>query len=211
MMIALLALAVAASPLERAGLGDWGVFELDGGGNRRSYLRIAAVGAEPDALGRDALWLELEIALEPTFASPIARMALLAARSAGLGPGGVSRLLWAVGAAAPEEVPPEHLERLLPIRLEVQSSSVAPPGTKVVRARLPWSGAGRQFLAQCAETRRGGVLLHRICAAVDAPLLGLLELAVPSVGQSVRLWAAGTAASRRMPAVGKTSTMREVR
>src|SRR5512140_1218810 len=108
--------ALAASGpggLERAEVGQWVVYRLDGGPGRVSYLRLAVVGRE---VGR-----------EPELRAPLARMCALVSRALGLTPEGVSRLVLAPGASRPLEVAPGQGRALWPEGLSRPSPSPGAP------------------------------------------------------------------------------------
>ena len=55
-------------------VGDWVTYKLDGGGARVHYWRLAVVGEEKDKLGRDALWLEMEMGTHPARRAPLSQI-----------------------------------------------------------------------------------------------------------------------------------------
>lgn len=204
---ALLLLATAPTPpgvLDRARVGEWVTYRADGGGARVSYLRLAVVEAAVDSQGRAAVWVELEVATHPDFTSPLARLAVLAARSEGLARGGVTRFILAAGAGAPEEVPVERLDGFLPPALrEVTTGQRTAPRTASTvglprRIERVVSTHAGTFTASCFDAVSDSVTLHSVCTHPAVPLFGWLVWELPSVGHSLRLHAYGTAARRRM-------------
>src|SRR5512140_3388323 len=180
--------ALAASGpggLERAEGGQWVVYRLDGGPGRVSYLRLAVVGREVDELGRDAVWLELELGLEPELRAPLARMCALVSRALGLTPEGVSRLVLAPGASRPLEVAPGQVRALWPEGLSRPSPS---PG-----APLSISAGARATLQTA-----GGPVVQRLWTSAAVPLTGLVRVELPAAGQTLDLQGFGAAATRRM-------------
>jgi len=190
-----------AQPLSRARVGEWVEYHL-GGGGRGGYLRLSVVGEERDDRGRDAVWLEIEVADHPSFEAPLARMAVLASRSAGLTEEGISRVVLAPGAERPAEVARSALASLWPSR---GLPRPAPPGggqgVEVGRPRVISTPAG-PVRATPVEVRAEGILLQRFWSSAEVPLIGLARIEAPQAGQSLDLQGFGTAASRRMPLPG---------
>src|SRR5262249_61955755 len=68
--------------------GDWISYRTDAGGGRVSFWRLSAVGSEKDALGRDALWVEVEVGQHEELRASLLQMKVMGARGEGLGAGG---------------------------------------------------------------------------------------------------------------------------
>src|SRR5262249_60516292 len=81
--------------------GDWISYRTDAGGGRVSFWRLSVIGAEKDALGRDALWIEVELGQHQDLPAPLLQMKRLGAIGNGLGAEGVTRIFLAVGADPP--------------------------------------------------------------------------------------------------------------
>lgn len=207
-VLAVLAGAPQAEALTQAPVGAWTTYVADGGGGRVSYLRFAVVAEQRDGLGREAVWLELEIGLDPGLASPIARLAALAAREEGLTPDGVTRLILAVGTGEPVELRPEELHRFWPSSpARLPRIDSLPAGLTVHSVARTISTPRGALSSRCAETRRGPLVVHSVCVAEAVPILGVVELSLPGAGQSLRVQAWGTAASRRMPVVASAPSI----
>ncbi len=189
--------ADSAPVLQRARVGEWVTYRLDGGGGRVSYLRLAVTSEQPDASGRPAVWVDLELGLEERLRAPLARISVLAARQEGLTRAGISRLIVGAGSARPQELDPAGFSRWVPAPL--LSAPTAPGRAQVVTVERSVSTPAGTVRARCAQTTLGDQVLHSVCTHPGIPLLGLAEVSLPRLGHSLRLQASGVAASRRMP------------
>ena len=120
-----------AKGLRTTQVGDWVTYKLDGGGARVHYWRLAVVGEEKDKLGRDALWLEMEMGTHPAMRAPLSQIRMLIARGQGGGaafdPSGVTRLIVAIGFDKPQEYSQEALDWALTKHPSSQPKPAAPP------------------------------------------------------------------------------------
>jgi hypothetical protein len=193
--------ALAASGpagLDRAEVGQWVVYRLDGGPGRVSYLRLAVVGRDVDELGRDAVWLELELGLEPELRAPLAQMCALVSRALGLTPEGVSRLLLAQGASRPQEVAPGQIRALWPAGLSGPSASPGSPLSISSGGRATLQTAAGPIEARAIEIRAGDRVVQRFWTSAAVPLTALVRVELLMGGQNLDLQGFGAAATRRM-------------
>lgn len=196
------AVQAEAPPLSRAKVGQWVEYHLDGGAGRGGYLRLSVVGEERDDRGRDAVWLEIEVADHPGFEAPLARMAVLASRSEGLTGEGISRVVLAPGAERPAEVAGPVLASIWPSpALPRPAAAGGAAGVEVGRPKVISTAAG-PIRATPVEVRAAGILVQRFWSSPEVPLLGLVRIEAPQAGQSMDLQGFGTAATRRMPLPG---------
>jgi hypothetical protein len=182
--------------------GQWITYRADGGSGRLSYWRFALVGAEKDALGRDALWIELEIGQEKTFVSPLAQMRMLIAKPADRSSDGVTRLYVSVGADKPQEVSPAALPQLLGsangVHWRRDSNDLgAQVSVRAGQERRMMTSVGT-LAAVPVEISRDGVLLQRIWISYQLPLLHLVKIEMPGTGYALEVSDFGTGAISRM-------------
>jgi len=185
-----------------ARVGDWVTYRLEGGGGRASWWRMAVVGQTRDNLGRDALWIEMEFGQSPELPAPLAAMRLLVARDVGLGAGGVTRLQLAQGVDRPREVSAEALGALWS-RLSQPLPPPQPPGgagplqvRTGAKARLKVDAG--LLTAQPAELLLNGRVIRRIWLCPEVPVLGLVRLEWPGLGQTLEVAAFGHDAKPRL-------------
>src|SRR5262249_48973070 len=163
--------------------GDWISYRTDAGGGRVSFWRLSVVGAEKDALGRDALWIEVELGQHQDLRAPLLQMKMLVAIGKGLGAEGVTRLFVAIGADPPQEISPDQLHTLWRSPPARPDSS----GEEIIRAReegrlMTLAGT---LPAIPIEIYHRGSLVERIWMSHRLPLLGLAKLEIPSIGHAM--------------------------
>jgi hypothetical protein len=192
--------AVAAADVGFApsgAVGSWVTLLLEAGPSRRSFLRLALVGEERDSRGRDCVWMELELGEHPSFAAPLARIAVLSVRGVALSPESVSRLLVAPATEPPREVDPAQLAAWVPP--QALGASIRFEGVGHQRARERIVTPAGELETWRIETRLRGALVHRAWVSARVPIVGLARLEVPSLGQRLEVFGFGGAAKRRMP------------
>ena len=176
--------------------GDWISYRTDAGGGRVSFWRLSAVGAEKDALGRDALWVEVELGQHENLRAPLLQMKMLIARGEGLGADGVTRLFVAIGADPPQEISPDRLHTLW----RSPPAGAHGPGEEIIRTRDErrlMTHAGT-LPAIPIEIYHRGSLIERIWMSHRLPLLGLAKLEMPSIGHAMEVTGFGHDAVPRM-------------
>jgi len=181
--------------------GDWVSYRTDAGKGRVSFWRFSVVGAEKDALGRDALWIEIELGQHGDLRAPLAQIRMLVARRIGLVGDGVTRVFVALGVDRPQEVSPEQLGRILPPGPEQDDApmptdadgTTVRPGTE---SRL-MTHAGT-LPAIPTETYQRGSLVQRIWISHRLPLLHLAKLEMPGIGHAMEVTGFGGGARSRM-------------
>lgn len=185
-----------SSGLEDAKVGEWVVYRLDGGPGRVSYLRLAVVEAE-----QDAVWLELEVAATADLRRPLAQLAVLVDRRRGLRPDGIRRLVLAHGTDRPSEVDPLRLAALVTSHFP-GPAAVAAIGSEAIRTNHRTQEVSTPMgpiRARAIEVVAGGRVIQRFWTAPTVPLLRLASIELPCEGQSAAVQSFGTAARRRMP------------
>jgi hypothetical protein len=179
--------------------GDWISYRANAGGGRVSFWRFSVVGAKKDLLGRESLWIEIELGEHRDLAAPLAQMRMLVARDTGLSSGGITRLFVALGADKPREISPDQLSRILQSEGNRPSKSIG-AGGETIRSR-PESRLMTQagtLPAVPIEIYQEGVLLQRIWMSYRLPLLHLAKLEMPAIGHVMEVIGFGTDAQPRM-------------
>lgn len=196
------ALAVLPEPLDlaegfdHARAGDWVVYAFSGGAPRRQgFWRIAVVEAARDTLGREAVWVEMELGLDVELRSPLLRARMLVARRLPAS-GAVTRLFLALGLEPVREVAPEALASLL----RAPPARAAVPGAEVRRGapELVSTPAG-SVRAAPVEVRAGGALVQRLSLSRQVPVLGLVRWEVPALAHKLEVRDFGAGARARIP------------
>ncbi len=181
--------------------GDWISYRTDAGGARISFWRFAAVGRETDSLGRDSLWIEIELGPHEDLRAPLAQIKMLVARERGLAAEGISRVFVALGADKPQEISPEQLHAVWRSPLPAGQVRREPPsGEETIRpgneARL-MTRAGT-LPAIPIEIYHQGLLIQRIWMSHRLPLLRLAKVEMPSIGHAMEVTGFGVDARPRM-------------
>jgi hypothetical protein len=193
-----------AKGLRKTQPGDWVTYKLDGGGARVHYWRLAVVGEEKDRLGRDALWLEMEMGTHPAMRAPLSQIRMLVARGDGVAfdAGGVTRLIVAMGFDRPQEYSQEALEWALTKRSQPRASSPPrrPPETPVVRSgqetRL-MTPAGT-VTAVPIEVLYRSTVIKRTWVSREIPILQLAKIEIPRIAHALEVFEYGVNAKPRM-------------
>jgi hypothetical protein len=182
--------------------GEWITYRTDGGGGRVSYWRFALVGAEKDALGREAFWVELEIGQDKTLVSPMAQMRMLIAKEGDRSPSPLTRLIVSLGADKSQEVPAAALDQLLarshPAYPRIALASSEGPATIRTGAERRLMTSAGTVNAVPVEIRREEVLLQRLWISYQLPFLHLAKIEMPGIGYSLEVSDFGAGASSRM-------------
>jgi len=183
-------------------VGDWVTYKLDGGGKRVHYWRLAAVGQEKDRLGRDALWIEIDLGTHPAMAAPLAQMKMLVAKETGISAQGITRLIVASGFDPPQEYSPEALA------LALGKEPTAPrPGAASAGPR-PTIQSGRETQlmtlagtvpAVPLEVRYRSTVIKRMWMSREIPVLQLAKVEIPGIGQAMEVRDFGVDAKPLMP------------
>ena len=185
--------ASAAAP------GDWISYRADAGGGRVSFWRFSVVGTEKDSLGRDSLWIEIELGQHRDLLAPLAQIRLLVATDSGPSSEGITRLFVALGADKPHEVSPEQLGRILQSARNSPARSIS-AGGETIRSRPEtrlMTQAGT-LPAVPIEIYQEGSLLQRIWMSYRLPLLHLAKLEMPAIGHVMEVIGFGSDAQPRM-------------
>ncbi len=177
-----------------AQVGHWATFRM-GGAGRTQYLRIAVVGEEKDARGRDAFWVELDVGTHPSLKAPLLQTKLLMAKKLFWSPDGVTRVYLAVGHERPKEV---------------RVDQVFPPEPPQARAEGPVATTSREGRAQKVMTAAGSLdavpvellvrneVIQRVWVSREVPLFHIAKLELPPIDHAFEVHAYGTDARPQM-------------
>lgn len=190
-----------------ARVGEWVTYQLDGG-PQQGFLRLAVVGEQKDALGRDAVWMELELGKHWELKAPLAQFLLLVARDLGLRRESVTRLFVAQGITKPQEVDQASLPAFLGPASPADPPSPPPPTSSTLPAG-PQSTVLRgkptrlmtlagTVLAEPLEVRHRQLVLKRYWMSRDVPLLHLAKIEFPAIKYSMEARDYGVDAKPRM-------------
>ncbi|ADO73207.1 hypothetical protein [Stigmatella aurantiaca] len=193
-----------AKGLRSTQVGDWVTYRLDGGGARVHYWRLAVVGEEKDRLGRDALWVEMEMGTHPAMRAPLSQIRMLVARGEGVAfdAGGVTRLIAAMGFDRPQEYSPEALAQVLAKRPPRPRAAPAGagPSAPVVRSgqetRL-MTPAGT-VTAVPLELLYRSTVIKRTWLSREIPILQLAKIEIPRIAHALEVVEYGVDAKPRM-------------
>ncbi len=172
--------------LETAKVGEWVTYRFDDGAGREYYWRIAIVGEQTDALGRPAVWVELDVGTHHAMKAPIAQMKVLASRAQGMSPKGVTRMFSAFGLDRPREVDPSELPRVL--GADGESKAAPRPGPEVTSHKgepTRLITLGGTVTATPLEVRIRGTVLKRFWMSDAIPILHLAKIEFPAVQHSM--------------------------
>jgi hypothetical protein len=194
-------LAHMAKGVRTTKVGDWVTYRLDGGGRRVHYWRLAAVGEERDRLGRDALWIEVDMGTHPGMAAPLAQLKMLVAREAGISEQGISRLIVATGFDRPQEYSPEALAVALKGAPRTPRAAAPPLGA----APSIQSGREQQLMTLAGtvaavpmEVRYRSTVIKRMWMSREIPVLQLAKIEIPGIGQAMEVRDFGVKAKPQM-------------
>jgi len=173
--------------LETVKVGEWVTYRFDDGAGREYFWRVAVVGEETDKHGRPAVWVELDVGNHHAMKAPIAQMKVLAARSQGLSPRGVTRMFSAFGLDRPREVDPGELPKILGGG-EGEKKPVPKAGPEVTTHKGETTRlmtAGGTVSATPHEVRVRGTVLKRFWVSEAIPILHLAKIEFPAVQHSM--------------------------
>lgn len=167
--------------------GEWVTYRVSGGPGREAFWRMAVVGKERDAQGREARWVELDFGQHPNMVAPMAQMRALMTPLSGRWE--MSRLFVGYGAARPFEVDPAelHLWGGGPQKPSVAKPQRAPADVRehvrVVRGQPQrlMTQAG-SLLADPVEVFFRGTSVRRIWTSDAIPVIGLVKIELPGTG-----------------------------
>lgn len=195
-----------AKGLRTTQVGDWVTYKLDGGGARVHYWRLAVVGEEKDKLGRDALWLEMEMGTHAAMRAPLSQIRMLIARGQGGGaafdPNGVTRLIVAIGFDKPQEYSQEALEWAL--TKQPSSQKPAPP-QRAGEPPVVRSGKETRLMTPAGtvsavpiEVMYRSTVIKRTWMSREIPILQLAKVEIPRIAHSMEVAEYGVNAKSRM-------------
>jgi len=194
-----------AKGLRTTKVGDWVTYKLDGGGARVHYWRLAVVGEEKDKLGRDALWLEMDMGTHPEMRSPLSQIRMLIARGDGVAfdANGITRLIVAMGFDRPQEYSDEALQWAL-----TNQSKPKPPQPQANKARFnPVVRSGQEtrlmtpagtVTAVPVEVLYRSTVVKRTWLSREIPILNLAKIEIPRIAHALEVHEYGVNAKPRM-------------
>jgi hypothetical protein len=194
-----------AKGLRSTQVGDWVTYKLDGGGARVHYWRLAVVGEEKDKLGRDALWLEMDMGTHPEMRAPLSQIRMLIARGEGVAfdANGITRLIVAMGFDRPQEYSNEALDWVL-----TKQSQPRPPAPKRNQARHPpvvHSGPETRLMTPAGtvtavpiEVLYRTTVIKRTWLSREIPILNLAKIEIPRIAHALEVHEYGVNAKPRM-------------
>jgi hypothetical protein len=183
-------MAAQMDRLPPAKVGQWVTYQLNGGGERNTYWRLAIVGAERDSKGRDALWLEVDIGTHPQMASPLLQMRFLYAARVGLNVEGVTRAYLGYGFEKPVELDEGATAQMF-LPADGAADQVRDPrpaaaaNLKVVTrvgALSRLVTAAGSISATPIEILLRQTVVKRMWVSAQVPVLGLAKLELPGIG-----------------------------
>jgi len=168
-------------------VGEWVTYRVSGGPGREAFWRIAVVGTERDAKGREARWVELDFGQHPNMVAPIAQMRALMTPLASRWE--MSRLFVGYGAARPFEVDPDQIDLWGggPQKPPAAKQPKVPAGVRehvrVVRGQPQriMTQAG-SVLADPVEVFYRGTSVRKIWTSAAIPVIGLVKIELPGTG-----------------------------
>ena len=194
-----------AKGLRTTQVGDWVTYKLDGGGARVHYWRLAVVGEEKDKLGRDALWLEMDMGTHPEMRAPLSQIRMLIARGEGVAfdANGITRLIVAMGFDRPQEYSNEALDWVL-----TKQPPAKPPPPKANPARhtpVVRSGPETRLMTPAGtvtavpiEVLYRTTVIKRTWLSREIPILNLAKIEIPRIAHALEVHEYGVNAKPRM-------------
>jgi hypothetical protein len=173
-------------------VGDWVTYRLDGGGSHVHYWRLAAVGEQKDALGREALWIEIDLGTHPAMAAPLGQLKLLVAKDGGLSAQGITRLIVATGFDRPQE----YSREALAAALGKEPAAALPAVPAAAQGARPTLRSGRETQlmtlagtvpAVAVELRYRNTVVKRLWMSREIPVLQLAKIELPGIGQAMEV------------------------
>jgi hypothetical protein len=196
-----------AKGLRTTHVGDWVTYKLDGGGSRVHYWRLAVVGEQKDKLGRDALWLEMEMGTHPAMRAPLSQIRMLIARGQGSGaaafdPNGVTRLIVAMGFDKPQEYSEEALGWALTKHPQARPAS---PPARMAEPPVVRSGKETRLMTPAGtvtaipiEVMYRSTVIKRTWMSREIPILQLAKVEIPRIAHALEVCEYGVDAKSRM-------------
>ena len=185
-------------------VGDWVTYQLNGGGARVHYWRMAVVGEAKDRHGRPALWYEMELGIHPAMRAPLGQMKVLIARAARPGePHAISRLITASGFDKPQEYSPEALDFALgeiastEAKQRATAKPKAPPTMQTGKETRLMTFAGT-LTAVPVELKYRNTVFKRLLMSREVPVVHLARIEIPGIQQMMDLYDYGVDAKPRM-------------
>ncbi|HEX8700062.1 MAG TPA: hypothetical protein VF815_14555 [Myxococcaceae bacterium] len=194
-----------AKGLRTTQVGDWVTYKLDGGGARVHYWRLAVVGQEKDKLGRDALWLEMDMGTHPEMRAPLSQIRMLIARGEGVAfdANGITRLIVAMGFDRPQEYSDEALQWALTNHNKPKAPATRPNPARVTP--VVRSGQETRLMTPAGtvtavpiEVLYKSTVVKRTWMSREIPILNLAKIEIPRIAHALEVHEYGVNAKPRM-------------
>ena len=204
-----------AKGLPEVKVGQWVTYRVYGAHElRTAFIRVGVAGEERDHLGRDAYWLDVEMAQHHKMRAPLMQARLLVAKNPKDGEEAITRAYFAWGAERVREMTPEALAGVVEPKDPARHASVAEPQDRAMdpsRSRIT-TGKEQRLLtlagtvtAVPVEMRYGQVVLKRVWVSREVPILNLAKLEMPAIDHAieVREYGANFVSEMILPAPGQ--------
>ena len=191
-------LLARAGALQSVSVGQWVTYAAHGGGDRVHYFRVAVVGEERDALGRDAAWVEVDFGEHPSFNAPLLQMRFLCAKASGFSASGISRLLVAVGADKPREFATDAVPEVFRLSEPSPAPSTRTDVTKRAGRALSLMTPAGRIVAHPTEIVVGQSVIERVWTSAQVPILQVVRIEMPPIDHRMEVHAFGSDAKSQM-------------
>ncbi|ATB40604.1 hypothetical protein CYFUS_006055 [Cystobacter fuscus] len=190
-----------------ARVGEWVTYQMDGA-PQQGFMRLAVVGEEKDAKGRDAVWVEMEFGRHSELKAPLAQYLMLVTRDVGLRSEGVTRLFVSQGYEKLQELEQDAVAHFMgtpkpeapPAPLPASTEQIsAGPDTSVTRgkpARVMTLAGTVQ--AEPMEVRYRQLVIKRYWISREVPILRLAKIEFPPIQYTMEVRDYGVDARPRM-------------
>jgi hypothetical protein len=190
-----------------ARVGEWVTYQMDGS-PQQGFMRLAVVGEEKDAQGRDAVWMEMEFGRHSELKAPLAQYLMLVTRDVGLRSEGVTRLFVSQGYEKLQEVEQDALPHFMgtpkpdappgPLPAPTEQLS-AGPDSSVTRGKparvMTLAGT---VMAEPMEVRYRQLVVKRYWVSREVPILRLAKIEFPPIRYAMEVRDYGVDARPRM-------------
>ncbi len=208
-------IAHLAKGLPEVKVGQWVTFRVYGAHElRTAFIRVGVAGEERDHLGRDAYWLDVEMAQHHQIRAPLMQVRLLIARNPAPGEEAVTRAYFAWGTERVRELTPDALARVVAPSDPSGRAEPPEPGQRLPdpsKSRIT-TGKEQRLLtlagtvtAVPVEMRYGQTVLKRMWVSREVPILQLAKIEMPAIDHSmeVREYGVNFVSEMILPAPGQ--------
>jgi hypothetical protein len=194
--------------LPAAEVGQWVTYQLMTEQGRRSFWRLAVVGNDRDAKGRDAAWVEMEFSETAKMVAPLFQMRMLVARNGGLDANAISRVFVAAGVGKPMELDPKSVAQMYE---KPPATAIAEPATR--KDAHVQTGKPEQLMTLAGtlnavpiEVMYRKTVVERFWMSKQIPVLQLAKVEIPGIetGMEVRDYGLDARPMMRLPDPNET-------